>query len=97
MDSLVGGTEQGSLLVVVGLKRNQILRCLIVIKDITIGILEESDITSQLQRWVERVAEVKKLRVLGEGGGGCGEPHFLSVHELVRHLQRGLVEAAEFQ
>ena len=97
VDSLVGGTVQGSLLVVVGLRRNQILRCLIVIKDITIGILEESNIASQLQRWVEWVAEVKKLRVLEEGGGGCGEPHFLSVHELVRHLQRGLVEAAEFQ
>ena len=49
-DNLVGGTVQGSLLVVVGLRRNQILRCLIVIKDITIGILEESDITLTLTK-----------------------------------------------
>jgi hypothetical protein len=97
VDSLVGGTVQGSLLVEVGLRRNQILRCLIVIKDITIGILEESNIASQLQRWVEWVAEVKKLRVLGDDGGGCGELHFLSVHELVRHLRQQLVEGAEFQ
>jgi hypothetical protein len=96
VDSLVGGTVQSSLLVVVGLRRNQILRCLIVIKDITIGILEESDIASQLQRWVDWVAEVKKLRVLKEDMGCCGEPHFLSVHELVRHLRQGLVEGAEF-
>ena len=45
VDSLVD--TEGSLLV--GLKGNQILRNLIVIKDITIGILEVPDITIQLQ------------------------------------------------
>jgi len=86
---------EGSLLV--GLKDNQILRNLIVIKDITIGILEVPDITIQLQHLLNWVAEVKILRLLEEDGDDYAEPHFLGVHELVRHLRQGLVEGAEFQ
>jgi hypothetical protein len=91
VDSLEGGTEvAGSRLV--ELKCYQILTNLIVIKgknfkikDITIGILEESDMAIESQGLINWIVEVEKLVLVGEEVGGYEVAHFLDVHELVQH------------